>query len=340
MCIFAISMKIFIIFLTSTYILFSSCSRPSEINNEYPIPHHGFELLPIPDDNKMSAEKIALGRKLFFDPILSSDSSISCGSCHFPERAFTDGRSVSMGVDGRLGTRNAPTLFNVAYHPYFFAEGGNPVLETQMLGPLETHEEMDFHMKGATERLSVHPVYQDLFEDAFPNRTVEPYTISRAIAAYERSLLSGNSAFDQFYYFGDSSALSSLQQRGWQIFEASCTTCHSGFMLTNFSFENVGLYEQYVDYGRMRITRDTSDWGKVKTPSLRNIALTAPYMHDGSINTLMDVVEHYNKGGNNHPNKSPFLQPLNLSETDKLALEAFLNALTDTTLIGKGAGEN
>ncbi len=305
------------------------CNRISENTVSYSLPHHGFDTLPVPEDNPMTAEKIALGKRLFFDPILSSDSSISCGSCHLPELAFTDGRAVSIGVGGLTGKRNSPTLYNVAYHPYFFVEGGNPALETQMLGPLETEEEMHFHMKGATERLSAHPEYPDLFAEAFPERTVEPYTIARAIAAYERSLLSGHSPFDRFYFFGDSSAFSPSQLRGWQIFEASCTGCHSGFLLTNFSFQNIGLYEDYKDYGRMRITRDTADWGKVKTPTLRNIAQTSPYMHDGSIKTLREVIEHYNKGGKAHPNKSPLIQPLNLSDKDKEALEGFLRALSD-----------
>lgn len=318
--------------LTLLFFTLTTQCKYKEQQDRYPVPHHGFADLPIPDDNPMKPEVIALGRKLFFDPILSRDGSISCGSCHFPEKAFTDGRSVSIGVKGRKGTRNAPTLYNVAYHPYFFLEGGNPVLETQMLGPLETPEEMDFNMVELSERLQNHTEYPELFAAAFPDRTVEPYTISRAIAAYERSLLSGNSDFDKFYYFGDSSALSDRQLRGWQIFKTTCTSCHSGFTLSHFKFENIGLYEHYEDYGRMRVTRDTADWGKVKTPTLRNIALTAPYMHDGSMHSLREVIEHYNKGGKDHPNKSPLIQPLNLNEEDKEALEAFMHALTDITI--------
>jgi cytochrome c peroxidase len=308
-----------------------SCTEPME-EKVFEVPHHGFLPLPVPDDNPMTAEKIALGKQLFFDPILSADSTISCGSCHLPEKAFTDGRTISVGIKGRVGKRNVPTLFNVAYHPYFFAEGGNPRLETQILGPLETHEEMDFNLRDLMVRLEQHPEYPKLFSRIFPDRTIEPFTITRAIAAYERSLLSGNSAFDDFYFRGNKNALTDKQKRGWEIFRASCTGCHTGFMLTHFNFENIGLYESDTDLGRMRRTRDTADEGKIKTPTLRNVALTAPYMHDGSMASLREVVEHYNKGGKDHPNKSPLVQPLNLPDSDKEALEAFLHALTDRNL--------
>ena len=309
-----------------------SC-KESVKDSAFEVPHHGFSALPIPEDNPMTADKIALGRRLFFDPLLSADSTISCGSCHLPERAFTDSLSISFGVKGRVGKRNSPTLFNLAYYPYFFAEGGNPRLETQILGPLESHEEMDFNMRDLMVRLQNHPEYPELFARVFPDHSIEPFTISRAIAAFERTLLSGNSAFDRYYYWGDENALSEQQKRGWDIFKASCTGCHTGFMLTHFKFENIGLYESYNDIGRMRITRDTADEGKIKTPTLRNIALTAPYMHDGSMKSLREIIDHYNKGGKNHPNKSPLIQPLNLSDEDKDALEAFLHALTDKDLL-------
>ncbi|MCC5916624.1 MAG: c-type cytochrome [Cryomorphaceae bacterium] len=311
------------------FILFlMGCSQPIPETEEYPVPHHGFSPLPIPDNNPMYASKIALGERLFFDPLLSVDSSISCGTCHLPEKAFTDGLPKSVGVKNRVGKRNVPTLFNVAYHPYFFVEGGNPRLETQMLGPLETHEEMAFSLPELIHRLQADDTYPELFKEVFPDRDIDPYTITASIAAYQRTLLSGNSRFDDFYYFGDSSALTAEELRGWQIFSASCTGCHKGPLLTHFDFENIGLYEVYPDLARMRITRDSADEGKVKTPSLRNVALTAPYMHDGSLATLRDVVEHYNVGGKNHPNKSPLIQPLNLSDADKNALEAFLKTLT------------
>jgi cytochrome c peroxidase len=308
--------------------LITACSTPDESNVQWEVPHHGFPPLPFPENNPMEPLRVALGEKLFFDPMLSRDKSISCASCHLPEKAFTDGRPVAIGVEGRKGTRNSPTILNVAYHPYFFLEGGNPILETQMLGPLETHEEMDFSIAELIPRLENDEEYVRLFNETFPDKGIHPYSITASIAAYERSLLSGNSRFDRFYYFGENSFTNS-EMRGWELFQKFCVSCHTGPMLSDFGFENVGLYQEYQDLGRMRVTRDSADLGKVKTPSLRNVALTAPYMHDGSMSNLREVVEHYNRGGFNHPNKSPLIRPLNLDEADKKALEDFLHTLSD-----------
>lgn len=309
-------------------ILITACNAPDESSNHWEVPHHGFPPLPFPENNPMEPLRVALGEKLFFDPILSRDKSISCASCHLPEKAFTDGRPVAIGVEGRKGTRNSPTILNVAYHPYFFLEGGNPILETQMLGPLETHEEMDFSIAELILRLENDEEYVRLFNETFPDKGIHPFSIAASIAAYERSLLSGNSRFDRFYYFGEK-VFTKNEMRGWELFQKFCVSCHTGPMLSDFGFENIGLYLDYQDLGRMRVTRDSTDIGKVKTPSLRNVALTAPYMHDGSLSSLREVVEHYNRGGFNHPNKSPLIRPLNLDEADKKALEDFLHTLSD-----------
>jgi cytochrome c peroxidase len=306
-----------------------ACTPNESASDEvWPLPHHGFPPLPFPENNPPTEAKVQLGRRLFFDPILSRDSSISCGSCHLPEKAFADGNPVSVGIKGRIGKRNVPTVVNTAYHPYFFLEGGNPTLETQMLGPLETHEEMDFTIAELIHRLAEHPEYPKLFEEVFPDMGIHAFSITASIASYERALLSGDSPFDRYYYFGENT-LNETELHGWKLFQTHCNFCHQGHLLTHFKFENIGLYEEYADLGRMRVTRDSSDIGKVKTPSLRNVALSAPYMHDGSMATLSEVIEHYNRGGFSHPNKSPFVKPLSLSEYDKQALEAFLMSLTD-----------
>lgn len=313
-------------------LVFTSCTSNEVVYEAWPLPHHGFPVLPYPENNPPTQAKVELGRKLFFDPLLSRDSSISCGTCHLPNKAFADGNTISVGIKERVGSRNVPSVLNTAYHPYFFLEGGNPSLETQMLGPLETHEEMDFTIAELIVRLSQHPEYPKIFNEVFPDMGIHAFSITAAIASYERALLSGHSPFDQYYYFGENT-LSDKQLHGWKLFQTHCKFCHQGHLLTHFQFENIGLYEKYNDVGRMRVTRDSNDIGKVKTPSLRNIELTAPYMHDGSLHTLTEVIEHYNRGGFAHPNKSHFIQPLKLSSYDKEALEEFLLSLTDPNVI-------
>jgi cytochrome c peroxidase len=294
----------------------------------------GFPPIPYPEDNLPSADRIALGKELFFDPILSVDSTISCSSCHLPESAFTDNRSVSVGVEGRIGFRNAPTLTNVAYAPYMLMDGGNPNLELQIFVPIEDHNEMAFNLVLLTERLTANSYYNIRFQEVF-DAAPSPYGITRALAAFERTILSGNSTYDQFKQ--GTTSLSYEAMQGMELFfsEAlSCSGCHNGFNFTNWAFENNGLYTTYYpDSGRARITRDPADAGKFKVPTLRNIAVTGPYMHDGNLASLEDVVEHYNNGGQDHPNKSSLIQPLGLSSEQKNNLIRFLETLTDNAFL-------
>ena len=294
----------------------------------------GFPQPFIPEDNPLTQGKVALGKKLFFEPILSRDSSISCASCHFPELAFSDTAAVSTGVAGRKGFRNAPSLTNVAYGKSFFKDGGVPTLEIQILTPLEGHDEMDLNILEAAERLNKNPAYKKLFQEVF-DRVPDAFGITRAIAAFERTLISGHSRFDRYYYHGEE-VLSASEKRGWLLFNSEtlqCATCHAGFNFTNEQFENNGLYEVYADEGRRRITLDSADAGKFKVPTLRNSAVTGPYMHDGSFSSLEEVIEHYSRGGKGHGNQSELIKGFSLTEVEKQDLLAFLKALTDATFL-------
>jgi cytochrome c peroxidase len=310
-------------------LLFAACQK-EQLPYAIPLPE-GFPMPEIPADNQLSAERVALGKKLFFDPILSRDSSISCGSCHFQQHAFADPRQLSFGIEGRLGLRNSPSLANIAYRENFFFDGGVPTLELQVAAPIEDHNEMDFNLPDLVARLQAHPTYPQEFKEAYGTEP-NTYSLSRAIASFQRTMLSGNSPYDQ-YQNGATDAISTAAKRGMELFfsdRTACGSCHSGFNFTNEQFENVGLYEDYsADPGRRRVTALESDVGKFKVPSLRNIEVTAPYMHDGSIGTLEEVIDFFDSGGLAHPNRSPLIQPLGLTAQEKADLLAFLESLTD-----------
>lgn len=291
----------------------------------------GFPYPTIPADNQPTENRIALGKKLFFDPILSRDSTISCASCHHEDKHFTDQLALSKGIEGRLGSRNAPSLLNVAWLKIIMWDGGIPDLEQQVLAPISAHFEFDFDANEIVKRLSKQNDYVRMTKEAYG---VAPsvFTLTRAIACFERTLTTGRSKFDEYRYYNNTSILSESEKRGMDVFfgeKGECFHCHNEYNFTNNEFRNNGLYTNYSDSGRAKITLNTDDAGKFKVPSLRNIAGTAPYMHDGSLATLEQVVEHYNSGGKSHPNKSPFVKPLGLTATEKEDLVNFLKALTD-----------
>lgn len=295
---------------------------------QYPV---GFQPMNFPSGNELTTLRVALGKQLFFDKRLSRDSTIACASCHFQQHAFADFNQLSIGIENRKGFRNSPTLVNLGYHPYFFFDGGVPTLELQILAPIEDVNEMDFSVPGVVERLKDDAEIQQLSQLAY-GRSFDPFVLTRSIAAFERTMISGNSRFDQYYYQGKTNALNDSEKRGMDLFfsnKTNCSNCHAGFNFTNYEFANIGLYETYTDSGRTRITLSTADRGKFKTPTLRNIAVTAPYMHDGNINTLEEVIAHFNSGGKNHPSKDVLIKPLNLTTTEKTDLVNFLKTLTD-----------
>lgn len=286
----------------------------------------------IPEDNQMTVERVELGRRLFFDPMLSLDSTRACGSCHLPSLAFTDGKKVSEGIKARTVTRNSPSLTNMAYMTSFMRDGGIPTLEMQVESPIQEHNEMDLSLPFVARRMMKNPEYVEMSRIAY-DREPDPFVVTRAIAAFERTLISGNSAYDKFIN-GDESALNASEQAGLEVFKSKgCNSCHSGFLFTDQSLQNTGLYEHYPDSGRARITNKAKDRGLFKVPSLRNVAITAPFMHDGSLPDLHSVIEHYRKGGAAHENKSPLIKPIDITKTEEEQLIAFLRSLTDLEII-------
>ncbi|MEM6628361.1 MAG: cytochrome c peroxidase [Bacteroidota bacterium] len=289
----------------------------------------------IPEDNPLTNSKVELGKKLFFDANLSSDGTISCASCHKPELAFTDGRSLSIGVQGRLGKRNAPSLANAVFGQSFFWHGSIPTLEQQAIFPLEDPNEMDNNFTEIIRRVNGDSAYQLAFTQVFGSEAT-PAFVTDALASFQRALLSYESPYDKFLQ-GDSSALTPSQHRGLTLFNgetAECFHCHNpSYNFTDESFRNNGLYEVYSDPGRWEVTGLESDKGKFKVPTLRNISLTAPYMHDGSLPDLEAVLDHYMSGGKAHPNKSGEIRRFVLSEGQKQDLLNFLESLTDPSFI-------
>lgn len=289
---------------------------------------------PFPQDNAPSSDKIALGKSLFFDKRLSLDGTVSCANCHNPEYAFTDRKSVSTGINGQLAERNAPSLLNSAFLQTVMFDAHLKTLELQVIVPLQEPTEMGHNMKILIPKLRAIPEYQAAAKKIF-NRDFDAWVLTRSIAAFERSLISMNSPYDQ-YVKGDKKALNKSEQRGLKLFEEKlyCTSCHHAPHFTNHLAENNGLYQSYGnDKGRFRINLDSADIGFFKTPSLRNVELTYPYMHDGSLKTLDDVIDHYSHGGNHPKGQSKHIQSFNLSNIEREDLKAFLKSLTDTTYL-------
>lgn len=292
---------------------------------------NGFPKMPFPEGNELTQARWDLGKKLFYEKRLSIDKSLSCGSCHQASLAFADNVALSPGVFKRAGTRNAPSLANVGYHPYLLREGSVPNLEMQVLVPIQEHNEFNHNIVNIVNELKQDASYAAMSIEAY-ERAFDSFVLTRAISVFQRTMVSGNSAYDQFTFQHKISALSPVEKKGMKLFfsnRTNCSNCHSGFNFTNYSFENNGLDTIYSDKGRFRLTNDSTDEALFKVPSLRNVGLTAPYMHDGRFTSLEEVIDHYDKGGENHKNKSALIQSLQLSREEKTELIAFLNSLTD-----------
>ena len=287
-----------------------------------------------PEDNPLTNESVELGAALFSERLFSKDTSISCQTCHSTFMALTDQLAVGEGVFGRQVTRNTPTLNNVGLHPYFMKDGKFNTLEEQVLGPIKDHREFDIEPEELLKRLKTVSYLNDMSLKAYDSElTIE--IIQKAIANFERVLVSENTPFDAFMK-GDRTAISKSAINGYELFkskELNCIECHSGFDFSDYSFQNNGTFKVYTDSGRALITKDKTDIGKFKVPTLRNINLTFPYMHDGSLNTLKEVILHYNSGGQIHKNKSPLIKPLNLTEEEINDLVTFLYTLSDYAFI-------
>jgi len=337
----------------------------------------GLPPLPVPPDAPSVA---ALGKKLFFERRLSINDTMSCGMCHIEAQAMTSNDlATSVGMEGKSLRRNAPSLFNVAYEKLLFRDGRENSLETQAWSPILTHDEMAAPSVGwALAKLRALPEYSALFEETFPGRGITMETLGAAIAAYERTLLSGNSRFDRCRYGGEADALTANEQHGFELFtgKAGCSSCHQlgagSALFTDGKFHDTGLgyattmglepesfdvrlaagditrqHRKDVasitspttnDLGRFEVTRDPKDRWAFKTPGLREVAQTRPYMHDGSLGNLTDVVDYYDKGGDYSPNKSELIKPLLLSAQEKRDLVSFLESLTGNTAATESAG--
>jgi cytochrome c peroxidase len=357
---FGVEMNVFLIYLVG--IVFSSVALAN--------PLLGLPPLSIPQSNQQSVDKIELGRLLFNDARLSVDNTISCASCHKRNKAFTDGLSVAEGINGLTGLRNAPTVVNSAFYETFFLDGREGSLETQSVGPLTNP--IEHGLKDYTKVIRVvssDNQYSTLFNKVFgisANHITIDH-VAKAIASFERTLIAGNSLFDQYYFGRDHTKLSESAARGLRIFrrKGNCANCHEisfdNALFMDNRFYNIGVGfnhlkpklneiifslkqgkpvkaldlspEQLSELGRFNVTNIILDIGKYKTPTLRNISLTAPYMHDGSMKTLEEVVDYYDKGGDKNRFIDPAIYPLHFTKQEKIDLVAFMKSLTSPQLI-------
>lgn len=282
-----------------------------------------------PASNPSTPAKIELGKRLFFDPRLSGDGKLACVSCHVPGLGWADGRATGIGFQGKALTRNVPSVLNAAYYVDFFHDGRAGSLEDQALGPLFNPDEMNATASQVIRTLSGIPEYRQRFQEAFGTApTIEG--VGKALATFERTLISKNSAFDRWVQ-GDDSAMSSRAQRGLELFtgKADCTACHKGSNFSDDKYHNIGIPGSgTTDKGRFEVTREPDDLGAFKTPSLRNVALTGPYMHDGSIKTLREAVKHYEEVDLDFPNLDPLIDHWGLTDDEVDDIVVFLESLT------------
>ncbi len=292
----------------------------------------GLPPLPIPADNPMTEEKVELGKMLYFDTRLSKDGTLSCATCHDPTMAWAEHTPTSTGIGKQVGGRNSPSVINAAYAPAQFWDGRAASLEEQSLGPMENPIEMGHQLPDIVEVLNQIEAYRQRFQDVF-GTDVTSEGMAKAIAAFERTVLSGNSPYDQ-YEAGDENALTDDQKEGMQLFDsAGCSTCHAPPLFSNFRYYNagVGSDQETPDEGRKDVTGRDSDLGKFRVPGLREVANTGPYFHDGSAATLEQAVELMATGGNDNPNLSSVLKSVRdeeLSGEDQRKIVEFLKALS------------
>ncbi|MEO5861550.1 MAG: cytochrome c peroxidase, partial [Burkholderiales bacterium] len=353
-------------------VLVGLIATASVLAGDEPNPLLGLPTIAVPADNPITLEKVALGKKLFMDRRLSPNNTLSCAMCHVPEQGFTQNElATSVGFEGKSVRRNAPTLLNVALHDSFQRDGAKTSLEAQVWGPLLAANEMaNGTVASVVARIKILPDYRGLFEAAFDGRAPNQETIGQALASYERTLLAGDSRFDRWYFGRDAQALSTDEQAGFEVFKrANCSICHTvdehAASFTDNRFHNTGIHAakqqqssrpisvhlapgvsvmvnpqdlanvsepDQKDDGRFEVTRDPGDQHAFKTPSLRNVALTPPYMHDGSMATLADVIDFYATGGAGCASE----EKVGLSSRDRQRLIAFLVSLTGANVANLG----
>ena len=291
---------------------------------------------PAPPDNATTPARVELGKALFFDPRLSGNGTISCASCHNPSLGWSDGLRTGVGISGSVLGRATPTVLNTAYNTQFMWDGRKKSLEDQALGPMKTPEEMKTDFTAALALLNRISGYRAMFHAAYPGEPISEETVAKAIAAFERTVVSKDSRFDR-WIAGDRSALTPQEHRGYKLFidpaKGNCAVCHKPPNFTDNGFHNIGIAHApgQEDAGRFKIRPVAISKGAFKTPTLRDIELTAPYFHSGSARTLAEVVEHYDRGGDDRSNLSPEVRKLNLSAAEKADLVAFMKSLTGAT---------
>lgn len=299
--------------------------------------------LPVPERNPLTREGVLLGRKLFYDVRLSGPNTVACATCHLPEKAFSDGVALaSHGASGRPLPRHAPALQNLAWATGYFWDGGATDLESQAFGPIRNPDEMNQDLAALVTELGAVPEYPALFRAAFPALGLSTVTIARALAQFERTLITGNAPYDRWVRHEAGATLAADAVAGLAVVRQKCGACHAGDLFTDNAYHNNGLDTTYsaalerLAWGRARITDQAADLGKYKTPTLRNVALTAPYMHDGRFPTLDAVLDHYDHGVLPSATLDAAVQPggtpgLRLSPDERRQIMAFLQTLTDTT---------
>ena len=344
------------IYMMAISLIFLSCTKDKVDYAPTPyvidVPSH-FPQMEIPTDNPMTEEGIELGRFLFYETKLSGDNSMSCSSCHLQANAFAENTSFSTGIDGISGNRNAMPLFNLGWEEFFFWDGRKTTLEEQILEPVPNPIEMHKEWKVAAYKLNTDVNYRNMFYRAFGEEGIDSIKVSKAIAQFLRTIISSNSKFDVMYKYENSLPLSPSENEmlltveaeewaGYDLFKslngADCFHCHNGPLMRVKKFSNNGLDASFSDIGRALVTNDPNDEGKFKVPSLRNIELTAPYMHDGRFNTLDEVIEHYSSGIHVSSTIDPLIEfasqgGVQLDAQEKFLIKKFLLTLTDTVFI-------
>ena len=323
------------LFILVTGVLFTHCYKDEnrepqtdpilfEVPSHFPEPVYNFE------NNPLSLAGIELGRKLFYDPALSSDSSIACASCHQQQHGFSDlGQPVSQGINLAVGTRNSPSLSNLIWNTSFMWDGGINHIEIMPLAPIQQEKEMGSNLQLIASRLNASLNYRSDFKTAFDADSITSPDFFRALTQFLSTMVSSQAKYDDF--LNGLTELTNLEKEGYRIFQSNCSSCHKEPLTTHFQFENNGTFYKFpADSGRNRITLEPADIGKFKVPSLRNVMVSAPYMHNGAFETIDDVLNHYSEDLEQAESRSELLsENMHFSSEDREALKAFLQTLTD-----------
>lgn len=338
------------ILLSGLLLFLSACEKPAPETEATPQAELFVPAVPAnlpgpvasPARNPLTKQGILLGRKLFYDPVLSGSNKISCATCHNPQKAFSDGVALTTkGASGNKLLRHTPAIINIAWMNRTFWDGGAKDLESLNFGPIKHPDEMNQDLNELVAELKQHPEYPKLFKEAFPQeQEIASALVSRALAQFQRTLISADSKYDKYIRKEAGGTLTALEMEGLHLYRQHCSSCHATDLFTDNSYHNNGLDNSYstdheeIAFGRGRITQKQEDIGKFKTPTLRNVALTAPYMHDGRFATLEEVLNHYSSGIKPSATLAPQLQNgITLTEAEQQKIILFLHTLTDNTFV-------